>query len=173
MVPEAPHVERGVRVRAAGGAQARVEAKRDLPRDDVHHTAQGGRAVERRSGALHDLHAGHVGERHHVPIDPTPIALVGGNAVYEQEYARAEALHEAARAADVHLAVEKQNPGGPVHGFVDRFHRAMGEVGIAHERHARRGLVEELGALGRRDDRGLQLDGDPGQPIVALDRVSR
>ena len=30
-----------------------------------------------------------------------------------------------------------------------------------------------MGALGRRDDRRLQLDGDRGQPVVPLDRVSR
>src|SRR5213079_2480795 len=46
------------------------------------------------------------------------------------------------------------------------------EIGVIHDRDARRGFVEELRALGRRDDRGLQLHGGCREPIVTLERVA-
>src|SRR2546429_8151660 len=60
-------------------------------RDQVDHAAEGGGAVERRPGALHHLDPLYVGERHHVPVDPTPVALVRRYAVDEQQHARSEA----------------------------------------------------------------------------------
>src|SRR5439155_267977 len=123
------------------------------------HAAEGGGAVERRPGALHHLDPLYVGERHHVPVDPTPVALVRRYAVDEQQHARSEALDETARATDVDLAIEEQHARRSIDGLVHRGHGAAREIGVIHDRDARRGFVEELGVLGRRDDRGLQLHG--------------
>src|SRR6266702_2135362 len=101
-----------------------MPANRNVVRDQVDHAAEGGGAVERRPGALHHLDPLYVGERHHVPVDPTPVALVRWYAVDEQQHARSEALDETARATDVDLAIQEQHARRFIDGLVHRGHGA-------------------------------------------------
>src|SRR5689334_15954999 len=83
VVPELPGVNGRVRIRTARGPQLSVEADGDVARDQIHDAAQGGRSVQGGAGALDHLDVIHVGDRYHVPIDATPVALVRGHTVHE------------------------------------------------------------------------------------------
>ena len=98
--------------------------------------------------------------REHVPVDASAIAFVGGNAVHEQQHAGTQALHVAARAADVDLAVQELHAGRLVHRFIHRGHRAARDLRVGHERYARDDLIEELGAFPGRHDHGLAGSSD-------------
>ena len=158
VVAEFPDVIRRVRVAAAGGAHACVEARRDVAREHVHDAAQRRRPVQRGPRALHDLDALHVLERHQVPVDPAAVALVRRDAVHEHQHPASQALYVARRPPDVDLPVQELHARRFVHGFVHRVHRSAGELGVAHDGDARDGLVEELGALGSGDDHGPEHD---------------
>ena len=132
VVTEAPELLRRVGVPASRGPYAAMKADRDVVGDEVHHATQRRGAIERGAGPLHDLDAVDLLERHHVPVDATAVAFVRRHAIHQQQHPRAEAFHEAARAADVHLAVEEQNPRGPVHGFVHGAHGAARDVRVRY-----------------------------------------
>src|SRR5438445_4756700 len=116
-VAEAPLRVGRVGVGATGESQAGVEAEGDLAGDEVHHATEGGRPVQGRARTLHDLDALDVIYGEQIPVDAAAVALVGGNAVHQQQNPAAEALDETARAADVDLAGEELDPGRLVDGF--------------------------------------------------------
>src|SRR5207245_9782369 len=170
VVAETPDVVRRIAEQAARGSHAGMEAQWDLARDQVHDAAQRRRAVQRGARSLDHLDPLHSVERHEVPVDAAAVALVGGDAVHEQQHAAAQPLHVARGAADVHLAVQELNAGGLVHGFVNGGNGPPGDVGLLQHGDAGDGLVEELGALGGGDDDlRLQLYGGRPQKVVALD----
>src|SRR5206468_919667 len=111
VVAEPPGLLRWLRATARPRAHARVDTGFDVAREHVHDPAERRGAVQRRACPFHDLHALHVLERDQVPVDAAAVALVRGDAVHQQEHARAEALHVAGRAADVHLAVQELHAG--------------------------------------------------------------
>ena len=157
---------------AARGAYAGVKAQRELAGDQVHDAAQRRRAVQRGARSLHHLDPLHAVERHEIPVDAAAVALIGGDAVHEQQHTTPQPLHVARGAADVHLAVQELNAGGLVHGFVNGGDGTTGDVGLLQHGDAGDGLVEELGALGGGDDDlRLQLYGGRPQKEVALDGV--
>src|SRR5207253_9285151 len=106
VVPELPRVVGRVGIRTARGAEPPVEAHGDVVRDQIHDATQRGRSVQRRAGALHHLDVIYVGDRDHVPIDATAVALVRRHAVHELQYARPQAFDEPARAPNVDLTAE-------------------------------------------------------------------
>ena len=164
---------RWIRERARPRAHARVDTGFDVAREHVHDPAERRGAVQRRARPFHDLHALHVLERDQVPVDAAAVALVRGDAVHQQEHARAEALHVAGRAADVHLAVQELHAGGLVHRFVHGGDGAAGELGVGDHRDAGDRLVEQLGALGGGHDDGLRDERRGGQGDVDEQRLSR
>src|SRR5216683_7276130 len=151
-IAEAPLGVGWVGIRATGEPQASVEAERDVARDEVHHAAEGSRPVQGRACPFHNLDALDVIHREQIPVDAAAVALVGGNAVHQQQDPAAEALYKPARAADIDLAREELDPGRLVDGFIDRVDGALGDVGVGHQSHAWHDVLERLGAFGGGDD---------------------
>jgi hypothetical protein len=123
--------------------------------------------------APHHLHALCHVQRHQVPVDPAAVTFVRGHAVDEQEHARSDAFNEATRSPDIDLAVEEQDAWSLVHRLVHGVDGAAREIAIRHERDARDGLVEQLGALRRRDDDRHEREPAGVQHHVQAQRVTR
>src|SRR5207249_6073402 len=132
----------------------------DVAGDEVDDPAEGGRPVQGGAGALDHLDAlDGVGGKE-IPVDAAAVALVGRDAVDEQQDARAQALHVSGRAADVGLAVQELYAGRAVDGFVDRVDGAPGDGRIGHQRDAGDDVLERLLSFaGGDDDRSQVLDG--------------
>lgn len=90
--PPPPHGARRIRVAAAQEPGPELRPVGEVARDDVHHAAQGGRAVESAAGSLQHLDALDLRDGEEIPVDAAAVALVGRHAVHQQEDAAAEAL---------------------------------------------------------------------------------
>ena len=129
-----------------------MQAVRHIARRHIHHTTQRRRSVQRRTGALQDVHAFDLVDREQVPIDPTAIALVHWDTVDGQQHARVQPLDVSGRATNVDLAVHELNAGHMIDCFIHRVHRAAIEIPFADLRDAGGGALAKMRQL--LDDRG-------------------